>query len=94
MSSDPKIADGVSLAAELAREISARHILFGVPVKAIARRVDCDDVLFELLDGSLRVAVVHLTYAVETDPQWPHTEMFENYEHFASARMASDHEAL
>jgi hypothetical protein len=34
---------------EYATEIGKQHPLYGVPVKAIARRVDKDDVLFKLL---------------------------------------------
>jgi hypothetical protein len=34
---------------EYAVEIGKAHLLYGVPVKAIARRVDRGDVLFQLL---------------------------------------------
>jgi hypothetical protein len=58
---------------ELARELPAGHALKGVKVRAVARRLDRDDVAFELEDG--RCCVVHLTWNVETDPRWPHSEL-------------------
>ena len=61
---------------ELARELHTTHVLHGVDVVAIARRLDCDDWLFRLDDG--RVAQVHLTYAVESSPDWPRTQLFES----------------
>jgi hypothetical protein len=89
-----EINEGAALVAELHRETSAGHPLFGAKVRAIARRLDCDDVLFELLDNSSRVALVHLTYNVEQDANWPHTEFFASLQKFALQRMASDHEAF
>ena len=77
---------------ELRREICRLHVLHGVPVRPIARRQDCDDVLFELLDGSGRFAVVHLTYARsrEIDPRWPETTLFESWRQF-ERQMRDDH---
>ena len=58
---------------EYAEEIGKGHPLYGVPVKAIARRVDRDDVLFRLLRHLCDYAVVHLTWSgrEESDPAWP-----------------------
>lgn len=80
------------LAQELYSELSSRHELHGVRVRPIARRQDCDDVLFELLDGSGRFAVVHLTYAQhpEPDPRWPQTEIYGGWGHFERERMQPD----
>lgn len=58
---------------ELARELPAGHVLKGAHVRAVARRLDCDDVAFELDDG--RMWVVHLTWIVESDSLWPHSEL-------------------
>jgi hypothetical protein len=64
---------------ELQRELKPGHPLFGLPLVAIGRRYDQDDVLFELRDGSGRVAQVHLTWAGEREqPPWPGTFIFEN----------------
>jgi len=48
---------------EYAAEIGKGHPLYGVPVKAIARRRDRKDVLFALLRHLCEYAVVHLTWS-------------------------------
>lgn len=65
---------------ELHKEINKNHILHGIEVKEIARREDCDDVLFLLLDGSNRYAVVHLTWKgkKENNPCYPKTKIYDN----------------
>ena len=50
------------IAQELLREVGVGHPLHGLPVRTLARRQDCDDVLFAIEDGTERVAVVHLTW--------------------------------
>ena len=72
--------DGHAVEAELRRELKPGHPLFGVPLAAIGRRYDRDDVLVEFRDGSRRVAVVHLTWAGERErPPWPATACFESF---------------
>ena len=67
-------ADRQAFVAELQRELKAGHPLFGVSVRAIGRRYDQDDVLFEFHDGTGRVAEVHLTWVgVNEQPPWPGT---------------------
>ena len=67
---------------ELAREVGPGHPLFDRPTVAVARRVDCDDVLFWLPAGPAALAVVHLTWRGNESarrngqgrgctPQWP-----------------------
>lgn len=75
---------GEALLRELKSELSKRHVLHGIAVRAVGQRQDCDDVVFELLDGSGRFAVVHLTFArhPEPDPRWPETTLFENWADF------------
>jgi hypothetical protein len=87
----PEANDGS--AKELHREMTKSHPLFGITVRDVAYRQDCDDVLFELLDGSGRFALVHLTFAKqpEVDPRWPRTEIFKDFEHFEHQRMRPDH---
>ena len=80
--------------AELARELSEGHPLFGAPVAAIAKRSDSDDVLFQLRDGTGRVAEVHLTFQHPERPPWPRTRIFPSLEAWADERMEADHEAL
>jgi hypothetical protein len=82
------------LARELYSELCPRHALFGIRARPIGGRQDCDDALFELLDGSGRFAAVHLTYAQhpEPDPQWPDTEIFRDWADFVRKRMQPDHD--
>jgi hypothetical protein len=72
------VAEGAAanLTAELARELPPGHPLCGVPVAAIAYR-NPDDVLFRLLDGSGRLAVVQLTWSrgLESLPR-PFTKIY------------------
>lgn len=78
----------------LNREVAPGHLLYGIPIAAIGKRDGTDDVLFQLLDGSERVAVVHLTWT-QSPPErqaWPYTELFANAQAFASERMLPDHE--
>lgn len=64
-------ADAAALERELARELPAAHVLKRERGRAVARRIDCDDVAFEL-DG--RCCIVHLTWNGETNPSWPRCE--------------------
>ncbi len=56
------------------------HLLFGENVSAIAKRRDCDDVLFELVEEG-KFAVVHLTWKMkkEANAAFPYTKVFENW---------------
>ena len=73
--------DKLGLEAELRRELKSGHPLFDLPIKAIGRRFDQDDVLFEILDGSDRVAQVHLTWAGDKEkPPWPDHAIFNSFD--------------
>jgi hypothetical protein len=48
---------------ELKNEVGFLHPLKWKRVRAIGRRTDCDDVLYEVLSGNTKYAVVHLTYS-------------------------------
>jgi hypothetical protein len=67
------ISDRVLFHAELRRELSPGHPLHELPIGAVARRTDCDDILFQLEDDTDRVAVTHLTWRgqPEQDTDWP-----------------------
>lgn len=66
---------------ELYKEINQGHILYGIKVKELAHREDCDDVLFSLLDGTNRYAVVHLTWIKRTEDNssFPRTKIYTNF---------------
>lgn len=84
------LEDGSSdLVAELRREVALGHVLFERKnIRAIAKREDCDDVLFGVEN---LLAVVHLTWSSrENNPRWPHTELHGSWAEFLSERMHKD----
>ena len=93
---DPIDDDSVrsALEQELLRELGRRHPLYGIPVRAVGQRDDCDDVLFALEDGTARVAVVHLTWprSVPDRPPWPGTRFYDSLEAWRKSGMLEDHE--
>src|SRR4051812_8678759 len=78
----------------LAREVAPGHPLYGIPVQAIGKRDASDDVLFRLLDGSGRVAQVHLTWtrSPPESPPWPSSAVFAELAAWAEQSMRPDHE--
>ena len=85
----PVNGNGDGFVTELRREVTLGHVLHDKDnIHAIARRQDCDDVLF-LVDDML--AVVHLTYSgAESDPRWPDTELFATWNEFVAACANTD----
>jgi hypothetical protein len=88
---DPEQSKG--MAHELRRELSPDHALFGLPVRAIGRRQDRDDVLYAIEDGTERVAVVHLTWtrSPPESPPWPGTAIYDSFDQWTSIGMQADH---
>ena len=80
------------LAARLQSELPEKHVLHGLRVRAVATRVDQDDVLFEIEDGHMPLAVVHMTWRKETDPQWPRTKLFQSWGDWVREEMLPAHE--
>jgi hypothetical protein len=80
------------LQAELQRELPAQHPVFGLPATALARRQDCDDVLFAIEDGTGRVAVVHLTWTRSMPERLPcpRTRVFPSLATWESEGMLAD----
>jgi hypothetical protein len=72
-------AEANALLAELRRELPAAHPLASLPLRAVGRRSDCDDVLFAVEDGSGRVMTVHLTWrgSQEVLP-WPASSLYDD----------------
>ena len=79
-----------TVAAELRREIVNDHVLHGVTVTAFGHRIDCDDFVFIMGDVSSRVAVVHLTWRVETTADWPHVIIFDSLDEWREECMLPD----
>ena len=69
---------------EVRDELKVGHRLFGLPIVAIGRLVGGDDVLFQINDGSGRVAQVHVSWAGEEErPPWPSTSIFSSLAEWA-----------
>lgn len=84
-------SEAVALGAELGRELAPAHPLSGLPLVAVGRRGDGDDVLFAIEDGSGRVASVHLTWwAAQEILPWPTTTLYENFSAWAEAARGVD----
>ena len=83
-----------SLHDELRREASRQHPLYGVTARAVARRQDNDDVLFELFgsDAPAEFAVVHLTWSGHPDqfPGFPGTELYPTFAQWVADCMTPD----
>ncbi len=75
---------------ELRREVPTGHVLFDKPVTLIGKGKR-DDYLFQLADDV--VAWVHLTWAVETDPTWPWTELYPSFAEWAQAELHDEAES-
>lgn len=80
------------LSARLKEDLPSKHVLQGLKMKAVARRVDRDDVLFEIEGREMSLAVVHMTWRKETDSNWPDTQFFENWEQWVRHAMLPDHD--
>jgi hypothetical protein len=73
---------------QLKIEIGPDHIMYGLPVRMIGRDGGSDDTLFEILNGSGWLALVHLTWAKGQERlPWPGTIIYPNFEAFATERM-------
>jgi len=81
---------GIALEREAHIELAEDHPLHGFKLKAVARREDCDDVLFQIAESDT-VAVVHLTWSgkLERSP-WPRAKIYESMEAFSVQRMEVD----
>jgi hypothetical protein len=80
-----------ALEIELKRELCPGHSLFQVKALAVGRRRDADDVLFLLPEHAPPLAVVHLTWQLENNPQWPAVEFYASIDDFIDRRMKPDH---
>jgi hypothetical protein len=78
---------------ELQKEVPPLHVLHGLSVVAVARRIDCDDVLFVTANPAMPLAVVHLTWTgrTESDPRWPHTTSYKSWEDWTERCLLTDH---
>lgn len=80
--------------AQLVSELRPDSPLFGVPCRAIAKRIDRDDVLFEVNLPDAQYAHVDLLWAPPPDdlPGAPLVVLFRDWEDFCSREMGPEHE--
>lgn len=65
--------------------------MYGLPAKLIARG-NGDDALFEILDGSGRVAEVHLTWSKSQERlPWPGTAIYQTLDEWVEKAMIPEH---
>jgi hypothetical protein len=76
---------------ELKRELTFFHPLKWKKVKAIGVRTDRDDVLFELITGKSKYAVVHLTWAKEKSTKFPSTKFYRDWPDVYQECILKDH---
>ena len=79
------------LTAELYSELVPKHVLYGFTARAVAARIDRDDVLFEIEGADMSLAVAHLTWRKESDPRWPTTKFFASWEQWVRDEMLPAH---
>ncbi|MBD2724550.1 hypothetical protein [Hymenobacter armeniacus] len=78
-------SERASFEEEFRCELSPDNVLSGYNVQVIGRRVDCDDVLFEVRDekANFKLALVHLTWSGKVEAKrWPMTKVFADEEAF------------
>ncbi|TWT61261.1 hypothetical protein [Rubinisphaera italica] len=90
---EPYSDEGNFVLNEFHIEICENHTLFGMNVRVVGRRSDCDDVLFITDDLQKPIVVVHLTWTgkVETDPTWPDTRIFKGWQDLIDRCLIEDH---
>jgi hypothetical protein len=82
---------GERIIQQLTLEVPSGHVMFGLPVKLIARG-NGDDALFEILEGTSRIADVHMTWSKGTQRlPWPITTIYASLAEWAATDMITDH---
>ncbi|MGX5858694.1 hypothetical protein ACWKW6_33890 [Dyadobacter jiangsuensis] len=85
-----KISDdqAMFIKAQLVKEITWSHPLFGLQLTPIGRSGANDDILVSLITGKL--AVVHLTWGNPGDHLWPSIVLYDSWEEFVEKKMLED----
>lgn len=87
---DKKARSGIDR--QLAVEVPPGHEMFQMPARVIGRG-NGDDALFEILDGSGRVAVVRLTWSKSQERlPWPITVFYSSLKEWAENCMLPEHQ--
>jgi tetratricopeptide (TPR) repeat protein len=72
--------------------VGPEHVLYGLPMRLRGHSSRLSNTLFEILDGTGRLAVVHLTRTEAREPPpSPKTTIYPNFEAFKSETMVPQH---
>ena len=85
---------GDKFVSELIKEMRNDDELYGNTFKAIAQRIDCDDVLFRIKNQEKMLAVIHLSWSGHTDPNkgWPSRTIYSDLNTWKDKCMVPDYE--
>lgn len=82
-------AEAVDL--QLQCELAPGHVLYGAEVRAVAARIDRDDVLFELNTSASQLAQVHLTWSTTPATNlFPITKLFPGWDDWVREKLIPD----
>jgi hypothetical protein len=87
-------SDDSLIHAELQKELSNAHILFQKELVLVGRSLQTDDFLFKIDNSDFEYCIVHLTWSSkkETNPIFPSTKFYKNWEEFVEQEMRPIHE--
>jgi len=90
---EPLEDSGKVFVIELRKELASDHILVEVCVRAVARHVGSNDVLFATDNPANPIAVVHLMWTSHPEPnsEWSHTTLYKNLEDWIERCLNPDH---
>lgn len=75
------------LVRELEKEVNRSHILFGINLRTVARRIDQDDVLYQIVNDPGKYVEVHLTWAKNESELWPRAKIYNTFDEWIINRM-------
>lgn len=93
---EPWVPAMAGMEKELEKEVGVGHVLSGSKCVPVARRIDRDEVLFQVAGLEDFYAVVHLTWSGkrETNSAFPRTEVFRSIGEWVEKKMKPDHDAF
>ena len=78
---------------KLQSQIGPEHVLYGLPVRIVGSYGGSQELLFEILDGTGRLAVIGVTWeGFEHSFSLPDTTIYPNFEVFKTRRMIPEHD--
>src|SRR5688500_1556797 len=75
---------------ELRRELTKGHLIFGINAQAVGKDGGSDDILFRINNKEFEFALVHLTWSRESNPVFPRTTLYKDWDEFVQKKMKVD----